>query len=406
MSGSNDREDIKRFLEEQFAAIEEGGEVTTIGMVHHAHTGPVELHSMAKGHGKWNNPEAMSFTFDMIATRHAKGVSSGGAQQYEIVVGRGGDRKQTSVLPFVRVGSANLTGPNGSVATEPPTQTGMNSQAMRLLEQFAQGSFLQNKDNVETLKFLLKELLLRLRELEENNRELWTSLKLVLMELQKQTHEQRLKEITAARMADFQKQIIKLAPSLLNMMAGREVFPLSTADTEFIEMVAAAATPSDIRMLQAAVMGKPGGEQIAVILADRFEQARKKTAEDEANEKRLMAGLGTKTYEEAERDAAGLAMRALKGQKLEELPEGIAARVAAAEEAEPAHKPAEAKTNGHVAEVVPPTANEGAEVLDAFLNRVGETGRAEILFGMIGETDPTLAKQMRAYHEKLKQKKT
>ena len=131
---------------------------------------------------------------------------------------------------------------------------GQTSQAMRLLEQFAQGSFAQNKDNIETLKFLLKELIMRLKDTEENNRDLWVNLKGVLIELQKQTHEQKLKEITAQRMAEFQRQVIKLAPSLLNMMAGREVFPLSTADTQLIETIAEVATPSDLQMLQAGVM--------------------------------------------------------------------------------------------------------------------------------------------------------
>ena len=405
MSGSNDREEIKRFLEEQFDALEEGGAVSSVGLVHHAHSGPVELHSMSTGHGKWKNAEAMSFTFDMIATRHAKGVSSGGAQQYEIAVARGGDRKQTSVLPFVRVGSANLVGPNGSLATEPPTQTGMTSQSMRLLEQFAQGSFAQNRDNIETLKFLIKELLAGRGELEANNRDLWVNLKMVLMELQKQTHEQRLKEITAMRMAEFQKQVIKLAPALLNMMAGREVFPLSTADTGFIELVASAATPEDVRMLQAAVQGRPGGAHISAVLADRFEQARKRLAEEATNEARLMSGLGTKTYEEAERDAAGLAMRVLRGQKLEELPEGIAARAEARLRATPVAPASEGtKTNGHTpgAENVSSTPHEDTTLLDAFFNLWGD--KTEMLLGMLAEKDERLAERMRARHEILKKK--
>ena len=410
MSGGNNREEIRQFLEEQFGVVEEQGAVATVGMVHHAHSGPVELHAMAAGHGKWNNAEAMAFTFDSIATRHARGVSSGGAQQYEIHVTRGGDKRQTAVLPFVRVGSANLVGPNGSLATEPPTQVGQTSQAMRLLEQFAQGSFAQNKDNIETLKFLLKELIMRLKDTEENNRDLWVNLKGVLIELQKQTHEQKLKEITAQRMAEFQRQVIKLAPSLLNMMAGREVFPLSTADTQLIETIAEVATPSDLQMLQAGVMGKPGGEKIAGLLADRFAQARKRAAEDKANEDRLMAGRQAVSWDEAERDAAGMAMRALKGQSLDMLPEGTAAR-AAAEALNPVVRPlecvtpshhsngdhAQGGTNGHATPSAQPV-----EMLDGLFAALG--GQSEMMLGMLAERDPDLAARMRAYQETLKKK--
>ena len=214
MNGANDREEIKRFLEEQFGAVEESGAVSVVGMTHIAHNGAVQLHAMTGSHGKWGNADAMAFAFDSIATRHARGVSSGGAQQFELAVSRGGEQRQTAVLPFVRVGSGNMIGPNGSLATEPPTQTGMTSQAMRLLEILGHGAFALTKDNIETMRGLIRDLTQRLQETDSNNRELWLSLKNVLMELQKQTHEQRLKEITAQRMTEIQKQVIKFAPAL------------------------------------------------------------------------------------------------------------------------------------------------------------------------------------------------
>ena len=95
-------------------------------------------------------------------------------------------------------------------------------QGMRITELIIQGALAQHGRNSEVQDKLIMRLMSYLEVANVENRELWVALKTVLMELQKQTHEQRLKEITAARMAEFQRQVIKLAPSLLNMMAGRE----------------------------------------------------------------------------------------------------------------------------------------------------------------------------------------
>ena len=397
MNGANDREEIKRFLEEQFGAIEESGAVSVVGMTHIAHNGAVQLHAMTGSHGKWGNADAMAFAFDSIATRHARGVSSGGAQQFELAVSRGGEQRQTAVLPFVRVGSGNMIGPNGSLATEPPTQTGMTSQAMRLLEILGHGAFALTKDNIETMRGLIRDLTQRLQETDSNNRELWLSLKNVLMELQKQTHEQRLKEITAQRMAEFQKQVIKFAPALLNMMAGREVFPLSAADTAVIETIAEVVTPDDLRLLQAGLQNKPGGEALAALLADRFEQSRRRKAEERANENRLAQGREPVSYDEAERDAMGLATRALKGQSLEQVPEGLATRAAVKALSTPAPQ-----TNGHVTIETPSLAGDDTKLIDDFFNLWGD--KIGVMLGMLEEKDPELARRMRAraQHEPLK----
>jgi hypothetical protein len=313
MSGSNDRVEIQTFLEEEFGLVTEDGAVATVDLQHHAHSGPVEMHNMKVGHGKWGKPDEMAATFDALAVRHAKGIVGGGAQQYELSVCRGTSGRPSSVLPFVRVGSSNITGPSGSLATEPPTPIGQLQQGMRMGEQVVQGMIGQINPTFRVQGELIDRLMRRLSECDQENRELWIACKDLILDLQKTRHAEKLTELNAARMAEFQKQAMTLAPALLNMMAGREVFPLSTADTAILDSIAGWASAEDIRMITGALATKEGGPAIASSLTDRFDLYHKRKAAEATAEKRMLEGLPKRTYEEAENDAAGDAMRVLRG---------------------------------------------------------------------------------------------
>ena len=404
------RDSIRGWIVECLGNIEEVGAASCIVLVHFDGRGVEnQIFDIKSTHAKWNKPEDMADAFFKFANRHASGYT--GSQQFKLKCLYGEALAPKRELPFGLSGVLAFGPIPGGGTTEPPTATGAMQQGMRITELIIQGALAQHGRNSEVQDKLIMRLMSYLEVANVENRELWVALKTVLMELQKQTHEQRLKEITAARMAEFQRQVIKLAPSLLNMMAGREVFPLSTADTELIETIAQVATPSDLRMLQAGVMGKPGGENIAALLADRFDQARKRAAEDRANEARLAAGRDSVSYEEAERDAAGMAMKALRGQVLDDLPEGLAARAAIkalspdkANKANGANGALKAPgANGHANGDAPSAINAGEPALiDGLFDALGD--QAEMMLGVLAEKDPVLAQRMRDYHETIKKK--
>jgi hypothetical protein len=313
MSGTNDRDEIKNFLNEQFDAVEEGGELAAVVMYHHAGTGEIELHSMKTGHTKWKNAEAMAYTFDAIAVRHARGISGGGGQQFDLRVTRGTEGRPSAILPFIRVGAPNLgAGSMGGLSTEPPTPTGLTQQAQRWGEQITQQTFAQIAHLQVSQQKALDARDTKIEAMEKINGELWIACKGLLLELDKRRHAEKLAELSAARMAEFQKQVMMLAPALLNMMAGREVFPLNAADTATIDTIAAMASGEDLRMLTSVLSQKEGGAAIAATLTDRFDQYHKRKAAEAATEKRLLNELPDRTYDEAERDAAGEAIHALR----------------------------------------------------------------------------------------------
>lgn len=75
----------QQFLEEQLSTLVEGpgpgtGPVTLVGVVHHAHSGEVVLHSISAKQGgpAWGKPEAMSDAIDSITRRYSIGIAGGG----------------------------------------------------------------------------------------------------------------------------------------------------------------------------------------------------------------------------------------------------------------------------------------------------------------------------------------
>lgn len=396
-NGTNDREELKGFLEAEFAAVEETGVVSGVILYHHAHTGAVEVHNMKVGHGKWNKPAEMAHTFDSVAVRHARGIAGGGAQQFELSVIRGDGERASAVLPFVRVGPSSFTGPGGSLATEPPTPIGLTQQSQRWGEQITQMAFaaMQHLSNAQQRAIDGREA--SNERLEKINADLWIACKALLLELDKRRHDEKMSELSAARLAEFQKQAMILAPALINMMAGKEVFPLSAADTSTLDTIAAFATPDDLRMLTAGLAAKPGGAEIAAVLADRFDQYHKRKATEAAAEQRLLRNLPDRSYEEAERDAAGEAIRALRGQ-----PAGAI---------EP--RPAPKALNGHSTHtgVVPKTPgtdpdtvkSEDTELVEGLVARVPE-GQLDMLTEVLGAADPEFGAKLKARLAALKKR--
>ena len=77
---------------------------------------------------------------------------------------------------------------------------------------------------------------------------------LMRRELHVATRDNKLKELTAERMIEFQRQIIKLAPSLFNLMVSRET--VTEADMRLIEAIAKAVTKVEMRALAAGLETK------------------------------------------------------------------------------------------------------------------------------------------------------
>ena len=303
--------EMRGFITECLADVEQEGECSIIGLCHKDGSGRENtIFSMKSGSGKFGDADAMTETFYRFAQRHANGLI--GQQQFELNAVWGKNDTATRVLPFGMPGRLQFGAIPGGGATEPPTEMGMRSQGMRMGEMAVQGAFGQMARNSEVQQRIVDGLMRRQTELEQENRELWIGCKNLLLELGRQRHDERMKELTAARLADFQKQAMRLAPALLNMVADREIFPLAVADESIFDFIASTTTPEDFKALTTILAQKEGGEKIVPVLIDRYNKYHERAKEEQRKEERLLAGLPDRTYDEAERDAMGDAMKALR----------------------------------------------------------------------------------------------
>ena len=308
------RDEIRNWLAEVLSEVNEQGSCAFVSLLHFdGHGRETELFLMKAGSGKWGNADEMGDSFHRFAERHARGLP--GAQQFKLHAGFGSSTTALRFLPFGLAGALSFGAlPGGGLASEAPTPVGQVSQGMRMGEIVVQGMIGQINPTFRVQSDLISMLMHYLKDSESDKRELWIACKNLLMELQKEKHADKMRELMAARMTEFGKHLITLAPAIINMMADREVFPLSTADTAILDFIASVSSPADMAMMQQALMSKgEGGKEIAVTLTDRFNKYHQRKAEEAAADKRLMDGLPSRSYEEAELDAAGEALKALRG---------------------------------------------------------------------------------------------
>jgi hypothetical protein len=319
MNGT-DRDTIRSWLEEQLIPTEGLAPIKLIAILHHRHDGSAaEVHAITDRVPAWGKPEQLAELVDNISARHCRGVVGGGAQQLELSVVRDGNGKSAASLPFIKCGPATIMA-NGSLATEPPNAVGAQAQSMRLLEVLSQGFFSGIANNQQVLlgaldktANLLDKVTHRLDAVEKNSIELWTALKACLVELRAQEFDMRMKALSAARINEFVKQGLALAPAAMNALAGRELVPMQLAERSIIQTAAAKLRPEDQAVIVKAISNMPNGEMVGAMLANEFAAARKKQAAEAEAESHLLRDNGIPTDIRGERDAMGLAVRVLRG---------------------------------------------------------------------------------------------
>ncbi len=312
-NGTNDREAIRQFLEEHINVVIEGpgpgtGPVLGVGLVHHAHAGEVALHflSARQGGPVWGKADAMAEMFDSLATRHARGISGGGSQQFSLNICREGG-KPVAVLPFVRVGAAQVVGGNGSLATEPPTATGLVQMAQRMAEITIQGAVQKDLAVTTVMGQLLDKLSTRLDTTERRSDERWLALQNILTQWMQQSASLQLRALGI----EAGRRLLPLLPATLSTLTAGKLVPEHAAEDSLFDTLLENQTPTQLQELLATVSASSGGGPLAAILSDHLVRARKRKEARAQEHAEIMGALPECSLEEAERDAMGLAMRAL-----------------------------------------------------------------------------------------------
>lgn len=381
------KESIRTWIHERLEDVEQEGSMSLIGLVHWDGNGrDNEIFSMKAGQGKWGQADAMSEAFYNYATRHARGLI--GSQQFQMGACYGQKNNPTRFLPFMLSGALQIGAlPGGGLGTEAPTQVGQTSQGMRLAEIVVQGMLGQINPTFLVQARLIDRLMQNNNELSAENRELFVALRAELMRSAQAMHEMRMKELEFTRATDERRKLIRIAPALINAITGREIFPVSTEDSSLVMSLAENITDDELKILQVALAEK--SPELSALITSRFAEIRKAKAIEAEELKKLAAQATGRSYEEAERDAAGEPIKELSK------PEGAAPK-AIAQGSAPEEAPKEPeKTNGAAPATVVevPVASSDTTLMDDLLQAMGP--KADLVFGMMQNEHPELAQRMK-----------
>jgi hypothetical protein len=389
------KDEICGWVQERMEDVEQDGQLGIIGLIHFDSQGREQpILTKKAGCDKWGDSNALGNAIYIFAARHARGLI--GAQSFSLHATYGNAGAATRFLPFGLPGMLQFGHiPGGGLATESPNAIGAQSQGMRLTELVVQGMIGQINPTMHAQLALIDRVMRRLQEVDQENRELWLAAKELIMELNKQRHDVRMQELAAMRAAEFQRQIMALAPALINMMAGKDIFPLLAADTSLLDAIAAGATPDDMRMVTSWLQSRPNGDVIAATLNDRYANYQKRMSAEKQEEERLIKSVPGRSYEEGERDAAGEATKLLtrrpNGSNGEPEPKALT----------------NGHTNGHTMSNAVASNAEGDELFDTVLATVGDN-EIDMLANMIAAKkpdQPDLAARIKARYETVKGRK-
>jgi hypothetical protein len=368
------QDDLKAWCQERFPEILEEGGLSIVGLVHYSANGSeTPLHALTSklGPDKWN-AERVAEVMDQVASRYARGLP--GVQQFALVGTYGTNGRPKTSIPFQRAGSSHL-GPAG-IGTEGPSELGRTAQAQRWGEAIVTDVFRSLGGLHGSQQSAIESRDRRIRELEGENRELFLALRQELERTVQLAHERRLKELEFIRTTEERRRLIQIMPALANAMTGKEIFPTSTEDSALIETLCANVSEKEIQMF-ASMLGQKSPELSGLMMA-RFNAIQQKKLEEQEELRRLAAEATGGTFEQAERDAMGQPIRALRGQAgdIDEQPNGP----------------------GPSGQSAAATASEDTDtrLMSDFFTRLGP--EAGVLLGLLEEKDPRLAQRLRARH--------
>lgn len=316
---NNPREEIHGWLGEVFDTQEEAGGVSIISLTHIDGYGrELEIYSVKSGGAKWGDVSALTEVLYRFADRHSRNLP--GAQSFKLQAMFGPENRPLRFLPIQMTGALHFGAlPGGGMATEAPTATGQLQQAMRLTEQQAQLAHAQVQHATQTQHQIIEGLRAENLAYKRENAELWIAAKDLIVDMLKMRHDTRMSELSAARAAEFQRQVMALAPALINMMSGREIFPQAISEPSLLDGLAAGSSPEQIRMAATFIAANfEGGDKLSALLLDHYNKYHEKKNRQAAEEKRLLNSTPG-VYDTGERDAAGEAIKVLRGGSAEEV---------------------------------------------------------------------------------------
>lgn len=284
------RQTLEEWIDEAMTDGEKPGACTEIKLMHMVGTGQNELHTIRfSGTRKWT-PKELAEAFDARARFFGQDLP--GAQTYCLMAFYDGCNEPLARHPFVV--SAMQADFNG-LTTEAPTDKGVVQQSMRHLEVQQSEANRMVRFAAESLTNLNEMLMARVKDQEREITDANRNLRQMVLGEITERHKFKMEEEKSAREEMLIAKLVDFAPLLLNTITGKEVIPVSKADTILIDTLARSATPETVELLMKTLPAEVQG----IFMARMQELAQARQEAEESAAKALTAGMS------GEDDAAG-----------------------------------------------------------------------------------------------------
>lgn len=284
------RQTLEEWIDEAMTDGEKPGACTEMKLMHMVGSGQNELHTIRfNGARKWT-PKELAEAFDARARFFGQDLP--GAQTFCLMAFYEGCTDPLARHPFViAAAQADFNG----LTTEAPTEKGMIQQGMRHLEVQQAEANRMVRFATESLAGINESLMARLKEQEQEIMDANRNLRSMVLGEITEKHKFEMERQKSEREEMLIAKLVDFAPLLLNTLTGKEVIPVSKADTILIDTLARSATPETVDILMKTLPAEVQGIFLGRMkeLADARQQA------EESAAKALTAGMS------GEDDAAG-----------------------------------------------------------------------------------------------------
>lgn len=236
---------LDQWIAEATSDTEKDGSLTMLSLMHAKGIGESEIHSVKLGTGKKWTAIELGRLFKGKAENYSQELS--GVQTFFLLAFYANRTEPQGRKPFRVNGQTDVLESMGG--TEGPTSTGLTQQAMRHMETVLQIATKQTAMAFEAQQSMLSSLSQSNKQLQGEVRDASEILMKLMLDRANQQHEHRLKELVYERESQERRGLLQLAPSLINTITGRDVFPQETTDTVLLDQIAENLTPEAVQAL-------------------------------------------------------------------------------------------------------------------------------------------------------------
>lgn len=236
---------LDQWIAEAASDTEKDGELSMLSLVHAKGISEQEIHTIKLGTGKKWTAKELGSIFKAKAQTYSQELA--GVQLFYLLGFYGNRTEPQARRPFRENGQTDLLESMGG--TEGPTSTGLTQQAMRHMEMVMQIAAKQTAMAFEAQQSMLSILSQSNNKLQGEVRDASEILMKLMLDRANNQHDHRMKELALERETSERRQLLQLAPALVNTITGKEVFPQETTDSALLNQIAESMDPEKIQTL-------------------------------------------------------------------------------------------------------------------------------------------------------------